>query len=93
MEHYRWWAFMLGCGYIPLNNPLDCNTIPKANQTKMYRRHATMIEWNELPKLNEEKFKPNENEETFQNKDLNFIDQFPYFDNIVEKKKEEKGKA
>lgn len=95
MEHYRWWAFMLGCGYIPLNDPLDCDTIKKANQTKMYRRHATMIEWNELPKLNEEKFivKPNENEETFQDKDLNFIDQFPYFDNIVEKKKEEKGKA
>ena len=52
-----------------------------------------MIEWNELPKLNEEKFKPKENEETFQNIDLNIIDQFPYFDNIVEKKKEEKGKA
>lgn len=75
IEHLRWWAFMLCCGYICWDNPQKNKNTPMANQTEKYLRHATMIKWDELSIM--DKIFPDR--ETFKEKDLKIIDNLPFF--------------
>lgn len=44
LEHLRWWAFLLGQGYSTWVNPCQhIRSVPKANQTGKFLRHAAMI--------------------------------------------------
>lgn len=76
IEHNRWWAYMLGCGYSTWQNPhLRPKDLKKAKQTDKFLRHATMIEWEDLPKM-DEIFPDNK---TFYQKDLEIIENLPLF--------------
>lgn len=53
IEHNRWWAYMLGSGYSPWTNPVQRlkEDLKKANQSTKFLRHATMVEWEYLPEM------------------------------------------
>lgn len=53
IEHNRWWAYMLGSGYSPWTKPVQRlkEDLKKANQTTNFLRHATMVEWEYLPDM------------------------------------------
>lgn len=84
MEHSRWWAFMLCCGYVSWKKPIKREGVTeKANMTVKYGRHATMIEWEKMPQM--DIIFPDV--ETFKDKDLRIIEALPYFYNIMEESK------
>ena len=53
IEHNRWWAYMLGSGYSPWTKPVQRlkEDLKKANQATNFLRHATMVEWEYLPDM------------------------------------------
>ena len=74
IEHLRWWAFMLGQGYITWQNP---SQLKKAKQVDLYMRHATMIPYDKLPEM--DKIFPEEAaKKKFQQKDWEIIKSLPY---------------
>ena len=69
-EHLRWMAFTFLQGNMLWEDPVKTDIFTKANQTSLYYRHATLVEWEALPLI--DKVFPDE--KTFQEKDLEIIE-------------------
>ena len=72
---------MLGEGYVTWQNSEQrLGILEKANQTQNFLRHATMVDWEKLPEL-DEKFPKQilKQGKTFQEKDYELIEGLPDF--------------
>ena len=74
-EHLRWMAYMLLDGCELWHAPLKTAEVSKANQSTKFYRHATLVEYEKLSKI--DKIFPAK--KTFREKDLEIIENLPLF--------------
>lgn len=74
-EHLRWMAYIMLEGHELWSFPARTPQCSMPNQSKKYQRHATLVEYEDLPAM--DKIFPGKDKKTFQQKDLEIIENLP----------------